>query len=120
MEWYYALNDQRLGPVSAAEFDKLVLAGTIAPATLVWHDGMAEWLPHSTVTAPPAMPLPLAPDHERCAECGRAFPKSDMLVFDKLHVCAACKPVFFQKVQEGVAVGAARVWRSGKFVVMGM
>ena len=120
MEWYYALNDQRLGPVTVADFDKLVQAGTITPATFVWHEGMAAWLPHREVAAPSAIPMQLAAETERCAECGKVFPKADMLVFEKLHVCGACKPLFFQKMQEGVAVGGARVWRSGKFVVMGL
>jgi hypothetical protein len=118
MEWYYALNDQRLGPVPAAEFDRLVRAGTITPQTLVWREGLAEWQPHAALA--PAAATVLLAGSERCAECGQAFPQSEMLAFEKLHVCAACKPVFFQKVQEGVAVGAARVWRSGKFVVMGL
>jgi hypothetical protein len=43
-----------------------------------------------------------------------------MVAFQHLFVCAGCKPTFFQKVQEGVPVGASRVWRSGKLAVMGL
>ncbi len=117
MEWYYALNDQRLGPVSESEFDKLIRDSTILPETLVWRAGLAEWQPQGTLAPAPGAP-PL--DAERCAECGKMFAQADLLTFDKLYVCAGCKPVFFQKVREGVAVGAARVWRSGKYVVMGL
>lgn len=41
--WYYAENNQQRGPVSAAEFEGLVQAGTITDETLVWREGMANW-----------------------------------------------------------------------------
>jgi GYF domain 2 len=117
MEWYYALNDQRIGPVSESEFDGLVRAGTITRTTLVWRAGLPDWQPYDMIfPAQGATPA----SGERCAECGNVFPKSEMLAYENLFVCASCKPLFFQKVQEGVPVGAARVWRSGKFVVMGL
>jgi uncharacterized RDD family membrane protein YckC len=36
-----------------------------------------------------------------CAECGKLFPKSETVQFGKASVCAACKPVFLQKLSEG-------------------
>ena len=117
MEWYYANNDQRIGPISKAEFDRLVQAGTITRTTLVWRAGVADWQPYG-VLFPSAKAPTISGD--RCAECGNVFPKSDMLAYENFFVCAGCKPLFFQKVQEGVPVGAAQVWRSGKFVVMGL
>jgi uncharacterized membrane protein YjgN (DUF898 family) len=56
MQWYYANNGQRSGPVSDAEFQSLVQAGTIGPATLVWRQGMANWLPYSQVATGGAVP----------------------------------------------------------------
>jgi uncharacterized membrane protein YjgN (DUF898 family) len=50
MQWYYANNGQRSGPISDAEFQALVQAGTIGPTTLVWRQGMANWLPLSQVS----------------------------------------------------------------------
>lgn len=50
MQWYYANNGQRSGPISDAEFQALVQAGTIGPTTLVWRQGMANWLPYSQVS----------------------------------------------------------------------
>lgn len=41
MEYYYALNGNKVGPLSLAQ---LQTAG-IAPDTLVWKTGMAEWRP---------------------------------------------------------------------------
>jgi len=43
--WYYTLNNQQVGPVEEAEIQKLVEAGTISHGTLVWTNGMANWLP---------------------------------------------------------------------------
>jgi len=43
MQWYYAINGQRQGPVNQAEFERLVNAGTITPDTLVWRKPMLGW-----------------------------------------------------------------------------
>jgi len=43
--WYYTLNNQQVGPVDEKEIKKLVAAGTITHATMVWSNGMATWQP---------------------------------------------------------------------------
>lgn len=43
MQWYYAIDDQRLGPVSHAEFERLVQSGKIQGGALVWRKGMDQW-----------------------------------------------------------------------------
>lgn len=43
VKWYYAEGDQKKGPFSAAEFARLIGAGTILPETLVWSKGMHGW-----------------------------------------------------------------------------
>lgn len=43
MQWYYAIEDQRLGPVSHEEFERLVQAGEIAADSLIWRKGMDQW-----------------------------------------------------------------------------
>ena len=43
--WYYTLNNQQVGPVEEAEIRKLVDAGSITHGTMVWTNGMANWLP---------------------------------------------------------------------------
>ncbi len=45
-EWYYAVEGTSHGPVSQAEFEQLVSVGTIRNDTLVWQDGMEDWLPY--------------------------------------------------------------------------
>lgn len=60
MDWFYVENQSRVGPVSEAEFARLVGAGTIRRETLVWRAGMKEWQPYGallpTPPAPPASP----------------------------------------------------------------
>jgi TM2 domain-containing membrane protein YozV len=43
-EWYYSVDGDRQGPISAAELKKLADAGTIKAVDLVWKDGMADWV----------------------------------------------------------------------------
>jgi uncharacterized RDD family membrane protein YckC len=43
MQWYYAIDDQRLGPVSHMEFERLVQSGKIQGGALVWRKGMDQW-----------------------------------------------------------------------------
>jgi uncharacterized RDD family membrane protein YckC len=59
MQWYYAVGDQRIGPVSEAQFEALVLDGTIRADTLVWKSGMANWQPYAAVqgAVPPPPPV---------------------------------------------------------------
>lgn len=66
MQWYYANNGQRSGPISDADFQSLVAAGTVKGDTLVWRPGMANWLPYAQVAptlgaAAPATPPPATP-----------------------------------------------------------
>lgn len=57
MEWYYANEGQRRGPITEPEFYRLIHAGVIRAETLVWKKGMSDWLPYSTV-APTLPPVP--------------------------------------------------------------
>ncbi len=50
-QWYYGENGQRLGPISEADLGSLIAAGRIGPATLLWHEGMAQWKPLGQVSA---------------------------------------------------------------------
>ena len=51
MNWYYAVNGQQFGPVTAGEFNRKVGEGIIQPDTLVWRDGMASWQPWREVAS---------------------------------------------------------------------
>jgi uncharacterized RDD family membrane protein YckC len=39
-----------------------------------------------------------------CSECGRAFSRDEMIQYRNSWVCAGCKPIFVQKLKEGVTV----------------
>lgn len=53
-QWYYAVEGNSVGPVSQSEFDALVATGTIRNETLVWQEGMEDWLPYGRAGAPVA------------------------------------------------------------------
>ena len=127
MNWYYVQSGQSVGPVSQADFDALVQKGTIQPETLVWHEGMANWLPYSGVglaatggtaatsatmtAAPPSATQPTGvlstaagTPEVVCAECNKIVPKDSAIQYGAVWVCAACKPTFVQKLREGAAL----------------
>lgn len=43
--WYYAYNNQPVGPMTEAELRQLLAHGTISQQTLVWREGMSGWQP---------------------------------------------------------------------------
>jgi uncharacterized RDD family membrane protein YckC len=47
--WYYAQNNQQLGPVSLETLRGMVAAGRVGAADLVWAQGMAQWQPARSV-----------------------------------------------------------------------
>ena len=65
-EWYYAVEGASNGPVSQEEFDGLVNVGTIRSDTLVWQEGMQDWLPYGragSAAAAQALPPRMAPEN---------------------------------------------------------
>ncbi|MFX3681311.1 MAG: GYF domain-containing protein [bacterium] len=60
MQWFYALNGDRLGPVSPEQLSNLVADGTVTAETLVWRDGFASWEPWGQVAAANPLPAPSA------------------------------------------------------------
>ncbi len=54
-----------------------------------------------------------------CAECGRVQQKVDMITFRNVHVCAACKPVFMQKLAEGAQIRTGAVQYAGFWIRFG-
>jgi uncharacterized RDD family membrane protein YckC len=113
MQWYYALNGQRLGPVSHEEFVKLVTDGVIRSDSLVWSQGMAEWQPYAQVASGSASGAPHVEDGtEMCAVSGKRYPRNQMINFDGKWISAEHRDAFFQRKREGVAqqlIGEAAV-----------
>ncbi len=44
-QWYYAINGERGGPISAGELKALADQGRLRPDDLIWKEGMSEWCP---------------------------------------------------------------------------
>src|SRR5438105_983048 len=119
MEWHYAENGQRRGPVSQQELDDLVCSGKLPPTSLVWRQGMTDWQPYAA-TELGAPPILAGGNTAPCVECGQVFSTDDLLRYENSWVCAKCKPIFFQRVKEGAAPPASlMLWRSGRVLVMG-
>ena len=76
--------------------------GKITNETLVWREGLAQWVPYKTVrdggSGAPAEP---AAGEVVCVECGKIFPASETIRHGNVNECAKCKPVFLQKLSEG-------------------
>lgn len=47
--WWYAANGKESGPYTARELKSMALAGKIAPADLIWREGLEKWLKASAV-----------------------------------------------------------------------
>lgn len=45
-----------------------------------------------------------AADGNECCGCGQRFSSDDMICYEDSWVCARCKPVFVQKLKEGVSL----------------
>lgn len=104
--WYYAVAGEQKGPVTGAELTALAAAGTVTPATLVWREGMASWEPYAQATASAATVPQEAGPWTVCAECGKSAEPSNLVELSGRRICAACKPVVLQRIQEGVPAPA--------------
>jgi len=105
MNWYYVEAGQQAGPVDDAQLGELVRSGRIQPDTLVWNEGLTNWLPYSQVqsggTGASAAAASTSGPEAVCAECGGVFNLQDTIPYGNIRVCANCKPVFMQKLAEG-------------------
>ncbi|HEY1789293.1 MAG TPA: RDD family protein [Verrucomicrobiae bacterium] len=107
MNWYYVEQGKQTGPANDEQFKALVQTGKISADTLVWREGMADWVPYSQVDATTAAPGATGADTKPqavCAECGKVFPEDETIRYGEVRVCANCKPILLQKLQEGAAL----------------
>lgn len=112
MSWYYAENNERRGPIENAAFDALVTQGTVRPDTLVWREGMDNWVALSAsgyrpgfaaapASAPDASPRP-GTEMGVCSESGRILPRSELIEINGRLVSAEYKNIVLQRMREGV------------------
>jgi uncharacterized RDD family membrane protein YckC len=102
--WYYAVNNQRQGPIPEAEFQKLVASGFIRGDTLVWRTGMPDWQPYATVAASLPAVAGESDDTAICAMSGKRYPKREMIQYEGRWISAEHRDEFFQRLREGVPV----------------
>jgi uncharacterized RDD family membrane protein YckC len=129
MNWYYHEQGQQAGPVDEAQLEQLRASGRIQDDTLVWREGMANWQPYREVKGVPAA-APAAPGLRLstspaaatgtpdavCAECGKMFPKENMIRYGNNWVCASCKPIFMQKLAEGARINSGELRYAGFWI----
>ncbi len=110
MAWYYIRDGATQGPVELTELQNLHQGGVIAVDTPVWTEGMADWttFQHTPAALATTSGAPL----HTCAQCGKMFPADDMVQYENSWVCAACKPIFFQRLKEGVALPGTLAYAS--------
>ncbi|MDY6854113.1 MAG: RDD family protein [Thermodesulfobacteriota bacterium] len=113
MKWYYKDGEQQFGPLGDDEFQDMVKIGTIHGDTFVRNNTMTKWIRYGYVSSvtPDVMTEP-EDVHDAlelsCSQCGKRFLKEDMIRYENVWVCASCKPLFIQKIKEGVSVGGIR------------
>lgn len=111
MSWYYAVGEQKVGPVSKTDLKALIQTKKIGAQTMIWRPGMTDWQTLGAIVrqknsqnasnrVPSAAPVQRA----TCMECGQTYPRADMIPFKESWICGQCKPLFVQKVKEGVPV----------------
>ena len=44
-DWYFIQDDRQVRPVALEQLQQAVSTGQVLPTDLVWHSGMADWLP---------------------------------------------------------------------------
>ncbi len=115
MNWYYVEAGEQAGPVNDAQLQGMVQSGRIQSDTLIWREGMPDWLPYREVmpAARPAeapvpkvvSPVPAAvvsapvpsassePVPEAvCAQCSNMFPVDQMNFASGSYFCTNCRP----------------------------
>lgn len=59
--WYYAQDNQAIGPIDKSQLVQYLGEGALPPETQVWHESLSQWQPASSVPALIAPPRPMAP-----------------------------------------------------------
>jgi uncharacterized RDD family membrane protein YckC len=104
-EWYYAVGDDRNGPISEEALQEQARNGVVTSDTLVWREGMADWIPFSRVAFSEdeaAAEGKIAPgvETDRCAYSGEILPKSEMIPYGDVWIAPQHKTAFVQQMME--------------------
>jgi len=113
MNLYYAEGNQQVGPIGKAELQSLIKTKKLNARTLVWQPGMESWqelgvfIRSRKGNGGQARSAAAPVKQSVCSECGLRFAEDEMIPFQGTWVCAGCKPLFIQKIKEGVSVNGA-------------
>ncbi len=118
MEWYYAHDGERRGPISESALRDLRRTGVIDAEALVWREGLDDWLPYREALPPPSTSSFFAPSPNDqsppgeplavCAWSGRTRPEAEMLRYGEHWVSPEHKDQFIQGLREGAVPATAR------------
>ena len=105
MNWYYADQGHRKGPVGEAELDELVTTGALPASALVWCEGMTDWKPYSTCKAPMtfsnrAEPAFAPSQAGHCVCCGRDVLPAESVTIGRNATCPDCKSAYVERLRE--------------------
>lgn len=128
MHLYYSDGNRQMGPIGKNELQALIKSKKVNANTLVRQNELENWqklgifVRQMTRGGQAAKPASPAVPSLNCSECGQGYLQDELIRFQDSWVCAACKPVFFQKIKEGVSVAGALdyagFWiRFGAFVI---
>jgi hypothetical protein len=115
MEWYYSVNDERRGPVTATELKRLVRTGVVAPFTPIWREGLPTWMPYVEAIN---LQRPPAPDEVICYQCGKIISRAGSVWVGDATVCAACNLVYLGRLAQANPTIENGVWRWGRRLVV--
>ncbi|MDP6045270.1 MAG: RDD family protein [Phycisphaerae bacterium] len=122
MDWYYAVGGERFGPFSKEAFDQMVQQGRITGVTLVWREGLDDWVQYQFLAGPGADGTQQS--MVSCSQCHRHAVSDDMVQYQGHWVCSECKNTFYQRVREGgvtmqEVAGTARLRFAGFWIRVG-
>lgn len=112
-DYYYGLEGQQMGPIPDTALLDLWSGGALAQDTIVWTEGMNEWLPLWQVFPGRVPPLPpgVAPPADirpavavpmaRCAFSGQYRPMAEMVRFGDDLVAAEFRDRYLQRLMQG-------------------
>lgn len=102
-EWFYTdIEANQQGPVDPSSLLDMNRDGTIQAKTLVWKEGMDDWLPFADVAAPlfgkteEGIPVEIGV----CAHSNRVYPVSEMMPYGEAVIGLEHKDAFIQQLME--------------------
>ncbi len=80
--WFVARGETHHGPLQAADLQRMIDAGELGPNSLIWKNGLADWVPASQVSglwfgtaAGPSAAIPAAASHPTPTTSSPAYPQ---------------------------------------------